>query len=138
MESRIELAHFFVEMISKVYALDAQCEVYCRMAETMSDAFNDDHKKAIMLRKLFVQHGKGLVKSADSLRNNSNCDGEIRNRIADIQAKINLRNDLLIEEMIKIISETDSRSEIEIEEEIKAEIDKNIFDYTHNYVSQQN
>ena len=130
MNSRIELAHFFVEMISKVYALDAQCEVYCRMAETMSDAFNEDEKKALQIRKLLVAHGRGLARSGDLLISNPDCDNEHRNRIKDIQSKINLRNDLLVEEMVKIISENDPRPESEIEEEMNTEIEKNIFDYS--------
>lgn len=129
MNSRLELAHYLCDLFSKVFALDAQCEVYCRMAETMSDAFNDDQKKAIQLRKLFVQHGKGLVRSADFLRNNTYCDGEIRDRIVDIQKKIDLRNDLLMEEIVKIISETDYRPESEIEAELNDEIEKTIFKY---------
>lgn len=132
MNSRIELARFFVEMISKVYALDAQCEVYCRMAETMSDAFNEDPERALQIRKLLIEHGKGLVQSGDLLRHYPDCDCETQNRIADIQSKINLRNDLLVEEMVKIISETDPRPESEIEAELNDEIEKNIFEYNHS------
>lgn len=132
MENRLELAHYFYDLISKVYSLDAQCTVFCSIAETLSDAFNDDNEKALQIRKLLVAHGKGLVRYADSLRNNSNCDEKMRDRILAIQSKIDLRNDLLIEEMIKIISEYDPRPENEIEAELNDEIDKNIFDYNHS------
>lgn len=132
MENRFELAHYFYDLISKVYTFDAQCTVFCSIAETLSDAFNDDPERALQIRKLLIEHGKGLVKSADLLRNSSNCDGEIRDRIVDIQKKIDLRNDLLMEEMIQIIKENDSRSESEIEAEINAEIDQNIFEYNHS------
>ena len=132
MESRIELAHYFVELISNVYALDAQCTVFCSIAETLSDAFNDDPERALQIRKLLIEHGKGLVRSAYSLRNNSNCDEKMRDRILAIQSKIDLRNNILIEEMIKIISEYDPRPENEIEAELNDEIDKNIFEYNHS------
>ena len=77
MEHRLNLAHYY-KYLPFIFAFDAQCEVFCHMAETISDAFNDDEKKALQIRKLLVAHGRGLAQSGDLLISNPDCDNEHR------------------------------------------------------------
>ena len=129
-KGRFYVAQYLKESLPRVRDFDTQSRIFCKIVETMSDEFNDDPGKAIKIRMLFIQHGKGLKKNGDLLRLNPDYSDQALNRITDIQSKIQLYIDMLIEEMIRITVKTDPRPENEIEAEIEAEAEKNKFDYS--------